>query len=308
MTRLREDDIAHVAGGLHEYDTRLKQMTGLTLRRLACQAAGLPEAVFLGPLDRVRIASVPITSGLGLIGGFSESIASIVSHLGFEAFVTDSHDEAGLGEGIERGADILMFADDERFVALVPLGATEFSGAEGFRGGPAPARGLAVDNSQATALGFVTGLGLMKGGLWGETVLVLGCGPLGVAAAKALLVRGAQVSLCDIDKDRALAALEGLGGSVSTRLRVEESPADTLGRYGLIFDATNSGPFIGPAHLTSESMVAAPGMPCALTLEAMAKHRNRILHDALEIGTATMAVQAVARLAESRGAGKVEEA
>ena len=84
-----------------------------------------------------------------------------------------------------------------------------------------------------------------------------------------------------------------------------ENPSQAvLKRYELIFDATNGGSFIEPAHLTPHSYVAAPGMPCGLTPEAMAENRDRILHDALEIGTATMAVQAAAMLAESAGPGK----
>ncbi len=307
MTRLLKDDIAHVVGGLHDYDARLRRMTGVSLRGLACKAAGLDEAVVLGALGRVRIASVPITSGLGLIGGFSESVASIVSYLGFETFVTKSCDDTGMVEGIERGAEILMFADDERFVAIVPGRAPGPGSPQEPQGDLVPEQDLVVDNSLATALGFVTGLELMKGGLSGQSALVLGCGPVGVAAAKTLIARGAKVGLCDIDRERALVALGDLGGNASNRLRMEETPAAALGRYALIFDATNSGSFIESAHLTPESMVAAPGMPCALTREAMKKHRGRVLHDALEIGTATMAVQAVARLVEPRGTREGEE-
>jgi hypothetical protein len=54
-------------------------------------------------------------------------------------------------------------------------------------------------------------------------------------------------------------------------------------------------------------LVAAAGMPCALTPEAMAENRDRILHDALEIGTATMVVQAAAGLARWVDAGEVKE-
>jgi len=54
-------------------------------------------------------------------------------------------------------------------------------------------------------------------------------------------------------------------------------------------------------------MLAAPGMPCALTPEAMAENRDRILHDVLEIGTATMAVQAAANLAKSAETTKANE-
>ena len=289
MTRLKEDDIDHIARQLDGYDARLKRMTGVSLRQIACRAAGVDEALIIDVLDRVRIAAVPVTSGLGVIDGFSGTVAAIVSHLGFETFVTESCDVAGIAEGFERGADILMLSDDERFVAITP------------------GRQHVVDNSRATAQGFVSGLELMKGGIAGESVLVLGCGPVGVAATKALIDRGADVALCDIRQERALAAVREIGLDASDRIRMEDTPHTALERYELIFDATNEGNFIEAAHLTPHTMVAAPGTPCALTPEAMAEHRDRILHDALEIGTATMAVQAAATLAKSAESKKASE-
>jgi pyrrolysine biosynthesis protein PylD len=279
MTRLKRDDVENIPGQLAAYDARLKRMTGVSLRQLACRAAGVDEAVILYVPDRVSIAAVPVTSGLGVIGGFSEAVASIVSHIGFESFVTRRCDVAGIAEGIERGADILMLADDDRFVAITP-------------------GQHVVDNSQATAQGFVTGLELMKGGLAGQSVLVLGCGPVGAAATKALIDRGADVALCDIEQERAVAALREIGRHAPDRIRIEATPLTALERYELVFDATDVGAFIEPAHLTAHAMVAAPGMPCALTSEAMSRNPDRVLHDALEIGTATMAVQAAANPAE----------
>ena len=182
-----------------------------------------------------------------------------------------------------------MLADDDRFVAIIP------------------GRPDVVENSWATAQGFVTGLELMTGGLSGESVLVLGCGPVGVAATRALIDRGADVALCDIERERALAALREIGQHASDRIRMEDTPHTVFARYELIFDATNAGGFIEPAHLTPDTMLAAPGMPCALTPEAMAEYRDRVLHDALEIGTATMAVQAAAKLAMSAEAKKANE-
>lgn len=286
MTRLKENDIDHIARQLAEYDAHLKRVTGASLRQIACRAAGVDEALIVNLLDRVRIAAVPINSGLGVIGGFSGAVAAIVSHLGFETFVTESCDVAGIAEGLERGADFLMLSDDERFVALAPGGRH------------------VIDNTPATALGFVAGLELMRGRLAGEFVLVLGCGPVGVAAAKALIDRGANVVLHDIRQERALVALEKIGQQASAKARVEEVPLTTLNDYELIFDATNAGNFIEPAHLTPNSLVAAPGMPCALTPEAMEKHRDRVLHDSLEIGAATMAVLAAASHAVSPKANR----
>ena len=290
MTRLREADVRPISGGLDAYDARLRKITGVSLRELASRAAGVDEALVLDGLDRITFAAVPVTSGLGVIGGFSDAVAAIVAHLGFDAFVTEHGDAAGTAEARERGADVLMMADDLRFEAVTP------------------GRRPLADISAATAQGFVAGLELMNGGLEGESVLVLGCGPLGVAATEAISVRSATVALCDIDQGRARAAEERFGREALGGIQVEDTPRDALRRYRLIFDATNTGGFIEAAHLTPKTLVAAPGMPCALTPEAMAENRGRVLHDALEIGTATMAMQAAAILAgfaESEKAGEV---
>jgi len=279
MTRLQKRDIDHVARQLEDYDDQLKRQTGASLRQIACIAAGVDEELIERHLERVRFAAVPISSGLGVIGGFSDTVAAIVSFLGFDTFVTDECDVAGIARSLELGADVLMLADDDRFVAL------------------APDSRLVVDNARATALGYVAGLDLMKGGVAGETVLVLGCGPVGVAAAKVLIERGAGVALCDIERERAVAARREIGQYAASGVSVEDTPSAALERYALIFDASNTGGFIEPAHLTQHTLVAAPGMPCALTPEAYAQHRDRVLHDALEIGTATMAVMAAAALA-----------
>ena len=278
MTRLEERDINCVARQLDDYDANLKRRTGVSLRQIACLAAGVDEASIVDLQNRVRFAAVSISSGLGVIGGFCNTVAAIVSHIGFDAFVTEACDVAGIAEGLEQGADVLLLADDHRFVAL------------------APESRLVVDNAQATAMGFVVGLELMRGGISGESVLVLGCGPVGVAAAKALSDRGAKVALCDTRQERAVAAFTEMGQYASDRVRMEDTRSAVLDHYELIFDASNTGDFIEPAHLTRQTMVAAPGMPCALTPEAMKVHRDRVLHDALEIGTATMAVQAAAGL------------
>jgi pyrrolysine biosynthesis protein PylD len=290
MTRLTRGDIAPILGSLDDYDGQLRRTTGASLRQIACRAADVEEALMMKLSRRVRIAAVPVGSGLGLIDGFSGTVAGIVTHLGFDAFVTESSDVAGLAEGIERGAHILMLADDVRFVAI------------------APERGHVVDNNLATAQGFVAALELMHGSLTGRSALVLGCGPVGVAAATSLLDHGADVALCDIRHERVAAALRKVAGGASDRIRgpdrirMEEDARAALRRYELIFDATDAGGFIEPSHLGPKTVVAAVGLPCALTPEAMAEHRERILHDALEIGTATMAIQAAATLA-----GKVEE-
>lgn len=289
MTRLEERDVDRIARQLNEYDARLKHVTGASLRQIACVACGVEENKIVDIQDRIHMAAVPISSGLGVIDGFCDAVAAIVSFLGFETFVTEETDVYGIARAIEKGADILLLADDDRFLAF------------------APEKRLVVDNSRATALGFVAALELKKGGFAGEPVLVLGCGPVGLAAAKALVERGADVTLCDIQRDRALEALRQVQQYGPGGVRLADSPQSAIACYEIIYDATTMGNIIGPEHLTRQSVVAAPGMPCALTADAMEIHSDRIIHDALEIGTATMAVQAAASFAEGVGAKEAAE-
>jgi len=283
MTRLTSNDLHPIPGNLARYDADLKRKTGLSLRQIACKAAGIPEEDLCAVTGRVKVAAVPVSSGLGIIEGFADAVGSILTHLGFRSFVTERHDVAGVAEALERGSDILMLADDERFVAI------------------APARQRVVDNVGATARGFVAGLEAMRGGVAGASALVLGCGPVGVAGATALLERGATVSLLDEDRHRAVSALRDLTSPARKPVGLEDGGADALRRYELIFEATDSGGFIEPHHLTSKTLMAAPGIPCALTKEALDRHGERVLHDALEIGTATMAVEAAGGLVAHRG-------
>ncbi len=287
MTRLQPPDVDPIPGNLADYDDALRRKTGLSLRQIACRATGTTEDRLERVMGRVTAAAVPVSSGLGVIPGFSHAVAAIVAHLGFRSFVPEGRDVEGIVEALERGADILLLADDQRFVAL------------------SPGRRFVVDNAGATARGFVAGLEAMRGEIAGTSALVLGCGPVGMAGAEALLNRGATVSLLDSDRGRALSAARGLEAIWPEAVRVEEDEwASALGRYDLIFEATPAGGFIESHYLSSTTLVAAPGMPCALTEEALDRHGHRVLHDALEIGTATMTVEVAAEMAEGLGPEK----
>ena len=93
----------------------------------------------------------------------------ILTHIGFNAFLTQNTDASGVAEAFENSADILMMADDRRFVALAPKSCH------------------VIDNAVATGKGFAAELDLMAGGLRGNKVLIIGCGPVGQSAAEALI-------------------------------------------------------------------------------------------------------------------------
>lgn len=274
MTRLTTADLRNLDGTMAAYEHYLRDTTGRDLAGLALDAAGLPvNEVHRGGLAALQMAVVPISSGLGLIGGFAQSVAAILAYLGCRSFVTQATDVAGMAEAVARGPAAIFMSDDRDFFALDPAHRTT------------------VHNTPATARGFAAGLAGMADGLEEKKVLLLGCGPVGRAAAEALLRRGAHLIIGDRNRKRQAALIEALrsGGRPQTCIDpMEVAHANTA---DLIFDATNTGDHIDVEMIGDTSLVAAPGMPCGVTAAARRVLGNRLLHDPLQIGVATMAAQ-----------------
>jgi pyrrolysine biosynthesis protein PylD len=277
MTRLTPEDLLGIPAGLDAYDAALAARTGCTLRELACLAAGVQEARLAELAREARVAVVPLDAGQGVLPGFAEAVRSIAGHLGFPAWVTSAPDAGGLAEAYRGGAGILVTADESSFIAV-----------------NLRTRGV-TDNNQATALGFVTALDLLAGGLAGREALVLGAGAVGREAARCLRERGAQVSLCDLRVERAREAAAALAAAAPSgeAIRVEEDPDEALRRHRLLFDATPAPAFILERHLHPETRIAAPGIPLGLSAGALRVAGPRVVHDPLQIGTAVMLVEAL---------------
>lgn len=274
MTRLQAEDIADIAAELAAYDAELRVKTGCTLSTIACRAVGIAPEKIQGVTASRRVAVVPMTCGQGAIDGFAGAVKAIVSHIGFKAFVTRQTDAAGLAEAFEKKSDVVMLADDHRFVAL------NLNGRQ------------MVDNAEATAKGFVTGLNLMAGGLKGRQVLVIGCGPVGRSAIAALLKREAEVSVYDVNQRRCQDLAAEIENVSRTEIRVEKALNRALMGHQLLIDATPAARIIDQQHITPQTYIAAPGMPHGLTPAALDRISGRCLHDPLPIGVATMIVDA----------------
>jgi pyrrolysine biosynthesis protein PylD len=270
MTRLTTDDIATIADELAAYDSELLSKTGCTLSGIACRAAGVEESEIKKLSGDLLVGVIPITFGGGVISGFCESVAGIVSHIGYRAFVTNSADIAGVAEAVEKKADILMFADDDRFVAIDI------------------ANRLVVDNAEATASGYAAGLDLMTGGLKGKNVLVIGCGSVGSCAAEILAKLEAQVSVYDVDPSRSKDLAARFKHSLNAEIDVAKELEPSLLSHQFLVDATPAADIIKAHHITSETYVSAPGVPLGLDKDARGKISDRLLHDPLQIGVATM--------------------
>ncbi len=275
MTRLKAEDIKDIASRLDKYDMELFQKTGCTLRGVACHTFRIPEKTFQSIVASVEVGIIPSQSGQGIIEGFSQTLEHIVKHLGFKAFVTTNSDVAGIAEAVEKNAEIIMMADDQRFIAL-NLRSNRMS-----------------DNAIATGKGYAAGLDLMAGGLEGQKVLVIGCGTVGQSAALAVLQRNANVAVFDIKPSHSYKLAREIYKTTRKKIEVETDLNMALQRYHLLIEATNAPGIITANYIRPDTHVAAPGIPLGLTPKAVEKISNRILHDPLQIGAAVMAVDMV---------------
>jgi len=270
VTRLQESDVSGLAWGLPTYDEELREKTGLTLRQIACRAAGVDEKEIVRRTQTPTVGVIPVTVGGGTIPGFVQSVRDILSHLGFRVFVSKQADVAGFAEAVERGGDVVFMADDIRFVAL-----------------NLRLRRL-VDNGEATGRGYGAALDGLTGGVKGHPVLVIGAGHVGFAAAGILREMGALVAVFDRETDRAERLARKVDGAVEKDLK------RALETYDILVDASPASNIIDRKHITSSTVVAAPGVPLGLTDDARVHLGNRLIHDPLQIGVATMMIAAIA--------------
>jgi len=165
VTRLTAEEVTTLADRLGEFEAGLREITGLGLRELAMRTVAHPPVCV--PLYGARVAAVPVTSGEGVIRGFSDCVVAILRHLGCDAWVTAQPDLRGVQEAYDGAAEVVFLADDFRFVALNT----------GER--------RCVDNDPATADGYATALeaGDVSAGTFATIWLIMA----GVAAAGAVL-------------------------------------------------------------------------------------------------------------------------
>ena len=271
MTRLKSADVEHLGGELGGYHKRLKKSLGITLGELGCLAAGVDPELIEQTAANFRVAAVPITSGEGVITHFCESLVDISRSLGFEAEVTSHTDIAGMAEAYQGGYDIVLSSDDDLFCAINLK------------------TGRVIDNSIATARGFVYGLDALAGGLVGKPVLVLGCGPVGLAGIETIHQLGGKITVFDPQPDR---CQEAVNRFPDANIQVAANLEEGLAAHTLIFEATPVANTVDAAFISSESCMAAPGVPCGATEAAAELLGSRLLWDPLQIGVATMLMAA----------------
>ena len=282
MTRLQTSDLANITAQLQAYNEELISKTGHTLRQIACHAVGLNEREAIKSMATLSVGVVPIGWGQGVIEGFCDATAGILRYLEFRAFVAEKSDLLGLAEACATKADVVFCSDDNDFVAI-PIQTHQY-----------------VHNAEATGSGFAAGLDLMIGGLGNRQVLVLGCGPVGRSAVLTLLNYGAVVSIYDTTPEMCREFIDSLSGRESARIIIASEFKTALAGHPLVIDATPADGIIRARDISSHTYIAAPGVPLGLSRRAFEKGSDRILHDPLQIGVATMAMAVVKQLVEKR--------
>ncbi len=275
MTRLNQTHIQETCQRLEEIDVVLHDCADTSLREIALKTIGGngPGEAFV---KRTTVSVVPITSGLGTISGFSETVSAIAAHVGFNARTTRTADVAGMVEAFESACGILVMADDHRFVAIN----TQMRSV--------------VDNNRTTGESFAVLLSLMAGGVGGKACGIIGCGPVGTAAAARLSNMGASIILCDIDSNRVSRLSTTLEETTEAQIRSVDNVAALLQEATLIVDASPAGDIIDAPAVGAETMIVSPGVPHGLTAEAAARMGKRFYHDQLPLGVATMVLAAAA--------------
>jgi 3-methylornithyl-N6-L-lysine dehydrogenase len=110
MALLTPEDLKNINRQLHEADSAVQRVTGLDIK-------GVCKALYGTSPCCEKVGIVPITSGNGIIGNFSASLHAITQYFGFDSFVTDMPDVSGYYEAVMKGAEIILMADDNTFLA-----------------------------------------------------------------------------------------------------------------------------------------------------------------------------------------------
>jgi pyrrolysine biosynthesis protein PylD len=128
----------------------------------------------------------------------------------------------------------------------------------------------------------------MAGGLSGRQVLVIGgAGQLGWKAVDLLETKGAEVAAFDLNQSKLKELTKG------RKTGVERDLEEALRRYSIFFDASPAADIIQSDHIRPETLLAAPGIPLGCTMAAYDLVKDRMIHDPLQIGVATMLAEAL---------------
>jgi pyrrolysine biosynthesis protein PylD len=269
MTRLTSDDVSVIGETIKGYDDFLRARVGVSSLGMAEFFAGNKE--ICKALSKSSAAVVPITSGLGVINGFTEAVQAILKHIGIEAFITNGTDVAGFYEAFVKGVNLIFAADDNVFSAFNLK------------------TGKAVDNSFATGRAYAMALELAAKSLKGKTVTVVGAGQVGASAIDYLISKNAKVIVVEINEEK-VKRLKKKYKTVSSM----NDLSDAVEQTSLVLIAAPADGVLTEKMIKPEMIVSSPAIPVGLTESAMRKlPEDNLIHDPLQLGVISMAALAL---------------
>lgn len=281
MTRLTTKDVDHIPGNLSALNARLKNSTGYGLLDIASKCYDVESSFLLDRMADYRVSVIPVSAGLGIITNFSQSLAAILRFLGFDCETTSQTDVAGFSEAVATQADAIFMADDNEFIAI-DLSTKKI-----------------VKNATATGKVYATVLQLLAGTTHNHKALVLGCGPVGLAAADKLLESGISVTLFDCQMELGHSGASILQkrilerGYKEVKVNFATDRISTIQSHQLILDATPATDIFEGIEIGSNKILSLPGVPCALSERELSNRKMSVVHDTLELGVSAMAVNLI---------------
>lgn len=265
VTLLKSKDIVGISEKLVQYDKELCEKTGKSLSGIAMYAVSRENRNSESYFKDILVGVVPVTCGNGIINGFAETVNCIVESIGFKCFITKNKDVSGLEEAYKKKAKVIFIADDDKFIAINTC------------------NNKVAENSFNTGRGYAAAFDLMSEGLKGKNVVLMGAGPVGFGAVSFMIESGARILVYDILKQKA----ESLKKSFP-EVEIITDLNRALKDNNLIFDATYAKNIIAKEHIDDNTLISAPGIPLGLREECFPIIKDRLIHDVLEIGVATM--------------------
>lgn len=257
MALLTPEDLKNINKQLQEADSAVRRVTGLDIKGICKDFYGTTPCC-------EKVGIVPVTSGNGIIGSFSESLHAITEYFGFDSFVTDMPDVSGYYEAVRNGAQIILMADDNTFLAHNLK------------------NGKIANNQPCTGIIYAEiASRYLKAD--SKDVLAVGLGKVGFPGVAHLVHKGFRVY--GYDADRAL-----LEKTVSSLGIIPFDPVnpDSPRKFSIIFEATPCADTIPESVISENCVISTPGIPCAISKELQKKYGVELVMEPLGLGTASM--------------------
>ncbi len=254
MALLTPEDLENINRQLQEADSTVRRVTGLDIKGVCKDFYGTTPCC-------EKVGIVPVTSGNGIIGNFSESLHAITEYFGFDSFVTTMPDVSGYYEAVRNGAQIILMADDNTFLAHNLK------------------NGKIANNQPCTGIIYAEiASRYLKAD--SKDVLAVGLGKVGFPGAAHLVNKGFRVYGYDADK----ALLEKTVSSLGITPYDPENPR----KFSIIFEATPCADTVPESVISENCVISTPGIPCAISMELQEKYGVELVMEPLGIGTASM--------------------